>query len=73
MEKSWIIGIAILIFLVVTFIYWRITRHSIKKIYGENWKIWGARTFYWQDAIYICTAITILILFIFKWTNVLSF
>ena len=73
MEKSWVIGIAILIFLIVTLIYWRITRHTIKKIYGENWKIWGARTFYWQDAIYICTGITFLILFFLKCTDILTF
>jgi len=73
MGKIWIILIAISIFLIITLIYWRITRGSIKKKYGKNWKIWGARTFYWQEAIYICTAITFLILFLLKWANVLTF
>lgn len=73
MEKTWVILFAISIFLIITFIYWRVTRVHMKKIYGDKWKIWGARTFYWQDAIYISAGVTFLILAILKWTHVLPF
>jgi hypothetical protein len=73
MGKIWVILISISIFLIITLIYWRFTRGYIKKVYGNNWKIWGARTFYWQDAIFICTGITFLILVLLKWTNILNF
>ncbi len=73
MGKIWLTVIAIIIFLIITLIYWRFTRGTIKTKYGHNWKIWGARTFYWQDAIYTITGITFLILVILKWTDVLTF
>lgn len=70
MEKIWVLVLAISLFLIITLIYWRFTRGYIKAKYGENYKIWGARTFYWQDAIYICTGLTFLILVLLKWTNI---
>ncbi|PKG41391.1 hypothetical protein CXF67_16400 [Psychroflexus sp. MES1-P1E] len=73
MAEIWIIVIAVSIFLTITLIYWKFTRETIKTKYGHNWKIWGARTFYWQDAIYICSGITFLILVLLKWTEVLTF
>ncbi len=73
MEKIWVIVIAVSIFLIITLIYWELTRGTIKTKYGKIWKKWGARTFYWQDAIYIITGITFLILVILKLTNVLNF
>jgi len=73
MDKLWITIIAISIFLIITLIYWKFTRKTIKTKYGHNWKKWGARTFYWQDAIYTITGITFLILVILKWTDVLTF
>lgn len=73
MGNIWIVVTVVLIFLITTIIYWRLTRGILKTKYGNNWKIWGARTFYWQDAIYICTGITFLILVILKSTNVLNF
>ncbi len=73
MEKNWVIVIAISIFLIISLIYWNFTRNTIKTKYGKTYKIWGARTFYWQDAIYIITGITFVILVILKLTNVLNF
>ncbi|TVZ26568.1 hypothetical protein JM83_1554 [Gillisia sp. Hel_I_86] len=73
MGKIWITVIAISIFLIITLIYWKFTRGTIKTKYDHNWKIWGARTFYWQDAIYTITGITFLILVTLKWTDILTF
>ncbi|MCJ7756685.1 MAG: hypothetical protein MUP24_00955 [Gillisia sp.] len=74
MEKIWVIVIAISLFLINTFLFWRITAGHRKKEYGKKmWKLWGARTFYWQGAIYVSTGVTILIMFLLKWANVLTF
>jgi hypothetical protein len=72
MEKFWLI--VIILFLINLFLFWRITARHRKKEYGQKmWKLWGARTFYWEGAIYISTWTTILILFILKWANILTF
>jgi hypothetical protein len=72
METPWIIAVAL--FLVVTFILWKLTIGPFKKEYGEKRrKIWGQRTFYWQDVLYISSGITFLLLVLLKWTNVLTF
>ncbi len=74
MEKGWLIVIAILIFLGVTFIYWRLSFGPFKKKHGKNHrKIWGLTTFYWQEAILLSTAVTMGILFLLKEVNILTF
>lgn len=72
MAKIW--AIAILLFLIIIFLFWKLTSSHFKKEYGQKlWEQWGTRLFYWQGAIYTSTGITILILFILKWANVLTF
>ncbi len=72
MEKIWIIAIAASIFLISSFLIWRITADYRKKEYSKKmWKL--ARVYYWQSVIFVSTGVTILILFLFKWGNILSF
>jgi hypothetical protein len=73
MEKIWIIAISF--FLIITFLYWKITNGYFKKeVYGKKmFKQWGARTFYWQGAILVSGGLTIIIMFLLKWENVLTF
>ena len=72
MEKIWVIAISL--FLIITFLFWRLTNGHFKIEYGKkNWKQWGARLFYWQGAIFVSTGITFLIMFLLKWANVLNF
>lgn len=72
MEKIW--GIAIIIFLVITFLFWRSTKEHFQKEYGKKvWKQWGSRLFYWQGVIFVSTGGTLLIMFLLKWGNVLNF
>lgn len=74
MEKIRLIAIAIILFCIIIFIFWKITANFRKKEYSQKmWKLWGVRTFYWEGAIYISTGITILIMFILKWTHILTF
>lgn len=72
MEKIWIIAISL--FLIITFLFWKTTKGHFRKEYGKKiWKQWGTKTFYWQGAIFVGIGGTSLIMFILKWTNVLTF
>lgn len=72
MEKIWIIAIAF--FLIITYVFWRLTSGHFKKEYGKRmWNQWGTRLFYWQGAVFTSTIITILGMFLLKWTNLLTF
>ncbi len=72
MAKIWVIAIAI--FLIINFLFWWLTSGHFKKEYGEKiWKKWGTRLFYWQGAIFTSTGITILIMYLLKWSNILTF
>jgi len=72
MDKN--VVIAISLFVIVTFLFWKFTSDYYKKGYGEKlWNQWDTRLFFWQGVIYTCTGITALLLFILKWTNVLTF
>ncbi|GAA4945376.1 hypothetical protein GCM10023314_18160 [Algibacter agarivorans] len=74
MEKIWAIGITILIFLVITFLYWKLTRGYAKKEYGKKmWTQWGTRTFYWTGALMISGGLTVLIIFLLNSANILTF
>jgi len=72
MEKNLVIGI--ILFLFVTFIFWKPTHKEYKKEYGEKlWKDWGSRAFYWQGAIMISGGITGLLLVLLRWGNIMTF
>jgi hypothetical protein len=74
MEKNWIIGITILIFLGITFLYWKLTKGYAENEYGKKmWKQWGTRTYYWTGALFISGGLTILTMFLLKWGNILTF
>ncbi len=72
MEKNILIAIAV--FLIITFIVWRLTNRRFKKEFGQKRrKLWGQRTFYWESVIGISTGCTFLVLFLLKWGNILTF
>jgi hypothetical protein len=72
MEKAWILAIAITLFVTITLIIWRVTLKYFRKKHGTDRKtIWGARLYYWQEIIYLSTGITILVLFLLKWANII--
>ncbi|SEA53536.1 hypothetical protein SAMN04487990_11723 [Bizionia paragorgiae] len=74
MEKSWLLLIALLLFLTFTFLFWRLTSGYAKKESGTKmWKHGATRLSYWQAAILYCIGATILTMYILKWTQVLSF
>ena len=72
MKLVWITGI--LFFTVFIILFWKLTSEPLKKEYGlKMWKQWTSRLYYWQAAIYTCTALTLLVIFLLKWVNVLTF
>lgn len=67
MDKTWMIIIGILLFLIITFLYWKVTKGYVERVYGKKmWQHWGARTFYWAGALFISGGITVLVLLLFK-------
>ena len=74
MEKTFIILIALGLFVAITFLYWILTRAYAEKEYGKNlWKHWGTRTFYWQGALYFSGGLTVAIIFVLKAASALTF
>jgi len=74
MEKIWIILIAISLFLIITFLYWKLTNSYAEKEYGKKmFKQWGTKTFYWTGALFISGGITVFVIYLLKWGNVLTF
>lgn len=73
MDKTWIIAIAL--FLIVIFFYWRISKDYFRnEVFSEGtWNNWSARLFYWQGAIFISSGVTAIIIYLLKWTNIFTF
>jgi len=66
--------IAIVLFIVLTFLIWRFTNRPLKRKYGaKTWNHWTTRTYYWQAAVYFSTAFTFAIMYALKWGSVLTF
>lgn len=76
MEKISAISIiiAISVFLISLFVYWRVMRYYSKKEFGRKMhKQWNSRLYFWQGAIFTSTGITFLVMFVLKWANVVKF
>ena len=73
MENIWII--AIVLFLITIFLYWKISKNYFKnEVFSKGtWKNWGTRLFYWQGAIFVSIGVTFFIIFLLKSINVLNF
>ncbi|WP_246560433.1 hypothetical protein [Zobellia russellii] len=72
MATNWIFALAVLF--LTTFLFWKLLSAHFKNEYGERlWKQWGTRLYFWQGAIYTSTGVTLLILCVLKWANVLNF
>lgn len=74
MEKTWIIILAAAIFLIINLLYYKSFKGYVGKAFGTKWlKIWGNKVYFWQSSIFFSTGGTILIMYILKWSNVLTF
>ena len=72
MEHTTIL-IAISVFLITTFICWKILSNYNKNQLGKKMaKQWNSKLYLWQGVIFSSTGLTFFIMFILKWTNVLA-
>lgn len=74
METTWILLIALLIFIIFTFLLLRLGSVYFKKEHGTKmWTHWTARLYNWQAVIFYSLILTTLTMFLLKWGNVLTF
>lgn len=67
MERTGVIVIAIALFLLVTFLYWKLTYGLVKKEYSKKMRRqWGTRMFYWTGALFFSGGITVLVIILLK-------
>ena len=72
MVNFWVVSI--ITFFISTFLLSRITLETNKKEIGDKmWKNFGFRTHYWKLLLLCSLGITTLILFILKWTEIVTF
>ncbi|SFS73210.1 hypothetical protein SAMN04487906_1471 [Zhouia amylolytica] len=73
MGNIWIIAIPL--FLIITFLFWRFTHTYFKnEVYGEKmWKKFGSKAIYWQGTLFVSGGITSLILYLLKVNAILTF
>ncbi len=72
MEKIWIVAIAV--FLIINFLHFIGLKGYVKKEFGKKWlNIWGNKIYFWQSSIFVSTAGTLLIIYLLKWANILTF
>lgn len=72
MEKNWLI--AIIIFIIVIYIFWKFTVDGYQKEYSEKMrKTYGSRLYYWHTAIIISSGITFILMYVLRWLGVLTF
>ena len=74
MEKIWIIIVAVAIFLLINVLYSKILKDYVQKAFGKKWlTAWGNKLYFWQSSLFVSITGTVLILYLLKWTSVLSF
>lgn len=72
MNMTWVI--AGIIYLGTTLIVVLFTAKKYRKTYKDRmWKVWGMRTWYFQEVILMSTVLTFLILMLLKWWDILTF
>lgn len=46
----------------------------VRESLGKKWlNVWGNKVYFWQSSIYVSTAGTSLVIYLLKWSNVLTF
>ncbi len=74
MDNIRIIAIAVVIFLLLNAIFYRILNGYVTEAYGKKWlTLWGNKLYFWQSMIFMSTAGTALVMYLLKWSDVLTF
>ncbi|MBO3099962.1 hypothetical protein [Gelidibacter pelagius] len=62
--------IVIMIFLIITFPYWKLTHNFVERVYGKKtFYQWGSRTYYWHTALLVSGKLTVVVILFLKWSN----
>ncbi len=74
MENIWVIVIAILIFSILSMLFYISMKGYVSEAFGKKWlTLWGNKVYFWQSLIFVSTAGTVVILYLLKWGNILAF
>ncbi|MAU14919.1 MAG: hypothetical protein CMH46_05195 [Muricauda sp.] len=74
MESSWIITIALLIFIAINFLYYKSMNGYVRKAFGKKWlRVYGNKLYFWQSSIFVSSAATVFIMYVLKWASILTF
>lgn len=74
MDNIRIIAIAVVIFLLLNALFYRILNGYVTEAYGKKWMtLWGNKVYLWQSMIFMSTAGTALVMYLLKWSDVLTF
>jgi hypothetical protein len=74
METASILFFGTLLFLAITFLYWKLTHAFAEKEYGKKmFKQWGTKMFYWSGAFYISGGVTVCVIYLLKVSHILVF
>ncbi|RED49322.1 hypothetical protein [Seonamhaeicola aphaedonensis] len=72
METVWLIIIPVLIFLMVTVLFWKFFDGFYKRLYSKKLRdTWGSRAFYWSNGLFFSGGVTVLIIYILQSINIL--
>lgn len=72
MGQTGIIIFSISIFVILTILYWLVTRGYGEKVYGKKmWQSWTTKTFYWQGALFVSGTATVIIILALKCGNII--
>ena len=74
MNKIWIIITAIVIFLIINFLYYKSMKGFVRESFGKKWlSVRGNKVYFWQSSVFVSTAGTALAMYLLKWSNILIF
>ena len=74
MDNIGIIITAVVIFVLMNLLYYLSMNGYVGKAFGKKWlKLWGNKLYFWQSSILVSTGGTILVMYLLKWTQVLTF
>ncbi|MCR9154442.1 MAG: hypothetical protein NXI09_10060 [Bacteroidetes bacterium] len=74
MEITWKLLLAAAIFSTLIYFYSKALRAYVADNYGENWlSVWGNKLYFWQSLIFSSLASMLIVMYLLRWLNVLSF
>lgn len=74
MDNIWLLLLAISIFIGINILLYGFLKAYVEKTLGKKWlTFWGNKVYFWQSSIFVSTAGTFVILYLLKWSQVISF